>query len=355
MPPRGSEGYDFTPILTHYVFLFTTLLALVGWFTAFIGQIIANAQFDHNAVGTLWFAIFLQLFLILGVIHTLATDSIAMHRFQLSTFLSVAIVFSVIGVNQSIFSHSSSIDAIAAGWLILAIVNIIWALYFTSEEDSLMLHIFNSMGTGGLTPPGRRRRRTQSVHGMGGNGYGAQGYAAPGALGPMGYDPKPTSFAGPPIGSAASFKAPSVDNRSVNQTSIGPAGSIRGPGSAVGETPAGLASPMMGPGAAGVGAGGGPGNLPNLSGGAIAAPGGAPGSPVGSAGAGDVSAKSEFTLRAKAMYPYQANTEDPNEISFEKNEMLEILDKQGKWWQAKKEDGTIGSAYADHLIYRCHH
>lgn len=29
MPPRGSEGYDFTPILTHYLFLFTTILALV--------------------------------------------------------------------------------------------------------------------------------------------------------------------------------------------------------------------------------------------------------------------------------------------------------------------------------------
>ena len=29
MPPRGSEGYDFTPILTHYLFLFTTILAVV--------------------------------------------------------------------------------------------------------------------------------------------------------------------------------------------------------------------------------------------------------------------------------------------------------------------------------------
>ena len=30
MPPRGSEGYDFTPILTHYLFLFTTILAVVS-------------------------------------------------------------------------------------------------------------------------------------------------------------------------------------------------------------------------------------------------------------------------------------------------------------------------------------
>lgn len=223
-----------------------------------------------------------------------------MHRFQLSVFLAVAVVFSVEGVNQSIFTNFSSLDAMAAGWLILAIVNILWALYFTSEEDTLMLHIFNSMGTGGLTGPGRRRRRTQSVHGMGTNGYGAGGYVAPGTLGPSGYDAKAASFTHEPIGSGASFKAPSADNRSINQGSINQnAASIRGPGSAVGGSEMGLASPMMGAGAAGVGAGGGPGgNLPNLQ---PSPPGGGPASPVDNAAA-NTSASSDFLYKAKAMY-----------------------------------------------------
>lgn len=38
-----------------------------------------------------------------------------------------------------------------------------------------------------------------------------------------------------------------------------------------------------------------------------------------------------------------ANPDDPNEISFAKGEILDIVDKQGKWWQAKKSDGTSGS------------
>jgi hypothetical protein len=38
-----------------------------------------------------------------------------------------------------------------------------------------------------------------------------------------------------------------------------------------------------------------------------------------------------------------ASADDPNEISFTKGEVLDIVDKQGKWWQAKKSDGTIGS------------
>jgi SHO1 osmosensor len=61
-PMRNSEGYDFTPILTHYVFLLTSVLAIVsmsfvftalanttvlpqaGWFVAFIGQIVTQAR-----------------------------------------------------------------------------------------------------------------------------------------------------------------------------------------------------------------------------------------------------------------------------------------------------------------------
>ena len=42
-----------------------------------------------------------------------------------------------------------------------------------------------------------------------------------------------------------------------------------------------------------------------------------------------------------------ASPDDPNEISFIKGEILGILgDKQGKWWEARKADGTTGSAYS---------
>jgi len=38
-----------------------------------------------------------------------------------------------------------------------------------------------------------------------------------------------------------------------------------------------------------------------------------------------------------------ANPDDPHEISFNKGDPLDILDKNGKWWQARKADGTVGS------------
>jgi SHO1 osmosensor len=219
-----------------------------------------------------------------------------MHRFQISVFGSIAIVFAVIGINDTIFSGRASLDAVAAGWLILAFVNITWTLYFTSEQDSLVLHIFNLMGTGGLTPPGRRRTRTQSLHNMGGNGYQA-GYAAPGALGPAGYDNKSHSFAGP-MGSGASLKAPSMEARSITGASVNQnTGSIRGPGSAVGADPAiGLASPALSSGAAGVGAGGGIQNVPSAGPGTT--------SPVDSSAPG--AGPTDFVYRAKALYPCES-------------------------------------------------
>lgn len=185
-----------------------------------------------------------------------------MHRFQIVAFGSVAIVFAVIGVNQSIFAQIGSLDALAAGWLILAMVDILWVLYFTSEEDSLSLYLFNSLGTGGLTPPSRRRRtRTTSMHNSATYGGGG-GYTAAG-IGPGGYDTKLNNSFAPEIGSSP-----------VNNMNVQPAQSQRSATSIVGQNspgptpaalgtdtsgPQGINSPMMStPGNAGIGAGGGP-------------------------------------------------------------------------------------------------
>ncbi|KAI0003854.1 hypothetical protein BJV74DRAFT_764106 [Russula compacta] len=332
MPPRASnERLDFTPILTHYLFLFTTVFAILGWFIAFIAQIVATADFGHETVGTLWFAIWLQLFLILGVIYTLASDSIAMHRFQIVAFGSVAIVFAVIGVNQSIFSQTASLDALAAGWLILAIVDILWVLYFTSEEDSLSLYLFNSLGTGGLTPPSRRRRtRTTSMHNSANYGGGG-GYTAAG-IGPAGYDTKLNNSFAPEIGSSPINNMnvqPAHSQKSatsvVGQNSPGPTPAVLGTDTS---GPQGINSPLMStPGNAGIGAGGGP-PLPADT---------------------SVASDATYQYRAKALYAYTASPDDPSEISFSKGEVLDIIDKNGKWWQARKEDGTLGIAPSNYL------
>jgi SHO1 osmosensor len=124
-----------------------------------------------------------------------------------------------------------------------------------------MLHIFNSLGTGGLTPPSRRRRtnRAQSVHGN--NGYAAN-YASGVGSHDVPYDSKAGAVPIVPIGSGPnrsqhSFAAPpgSQDGGAAPRS----VGAGTGPGS-VGKPPSigggdvGPGSPLMGSGAAGVGA-----------------------------------------------------------------------------------------------------
>lgn len=58
-------------------------------------------------------------------------------------------------------------------------VQIPWTLYFTAEEGSLTLDLFNRLGTGGLTGPGRRRTvGGQGIH-SGPNNNGYAGYGSP--------------------------------------------------------------------------------------------------------------------------------------------------------------------------------
>jgi hypothetical protein len=53
-------------------------------------------------------------------------------------------------------------------------------------------------------------------------------------------------------------------------------------------------------------------------------------------------------IRARALYPYEANPADPNEISFGKDEIMIVTDDKGKWWHVVKmlPDGTRSSGIA---------
>ncbi|KAJ3088817.1 Vacuolar protein-sorting-associated protein 25 [Physocladia obscura] len=52
--------------------------------------------------------------------------------------------------------------------------------------------------------------------------------------------------------------------------------------------------------------------------------------------------------QARALYAYAANAADPNEISFAKGQILEVLDNKGKWWHARYQDPVTNKLLNSH-------
>ncbi|KAJ3864220.1 hypothetical protein EV359DRAFT_81621 [Lentinula novae-zelandiae] len=135
-------SFDRTSLLTHPFFIVTTLFANASWMIALISQGLAATKYGRSTVATLWLAILLQFLVNVGVLYGLYTNLIHMFRLQISLFASMAVVLGALGINNNIFSGFRSRDAIAAAWIILSIVDLLWILVFSSERDSPVLQVF---------------------------------------------------------------------------------------------------------------------------------------------------------------------------------------------------------------------
>ncbi|KAK6581686.1 hypothetical protein PZA11_005383 [Diplocarpon coronariae] len=284
--------------------LATVSIALLAWFIAFIGSIVATSQRLDNAFPNYsWFTIVYMLCCIVGVAVVVASDTTQTYHVAIVGYLACGLVLTSSSVNSLIYSPNGAKEATAAGHILLSMVNIVWIFYFGSTPSAIPRAYLDSFALHKDHKPPQSGRGTTSTYGNGRPDTSVSSNVPPQMYtsAQLGGFETSSPVAGFPAGAGA--------DRTSSQARFGS-------GPAPHPSNLGMSGPLSSD----------------------------PQAP------GEVVAPTDYPYRAKAIYSYEANPDDANEISFSKHEILEVSDVSGRWWQAKKESGDTGIAPSNYLI-----
>lgn len=205
---------------------------------------------------------------------------------QIVGYLAAGLVMTTSAVNSLVYASEGTMEAAAAGFILLSIIAILWIFYFGSTPSSSNRGYIDSFAL---------HKDRNSYRGPETN-----------------YNRPQTNVSQPP----QMYTSAQLNGFETSSPVSGY------PGGPMGASTRGSTLPQMAS---------------------------APAAPAPSRNP-ETTQPTEYPYRAKAIYSYEANPDDANEISFSKHEILEVSDVSGRWWQAKKENGETGIAPSNYLI-----
>ncbi|KAH0585797.1 hypothetical protein H2248_007089 [Termitomyces sp. 'cryptogamus'] len=282
-----------------WIFVLTGPVAIAAWIIALVSQSIVTAQIGNTFVGPLWFAAILQLLVLLGLAYALRSTTPQSYHPTLTPFSTLIVVFAVLGVNTNIFTPQINAQkALSASWLVLAIVNLLWLVYFTTD------HPVSRAPSYGLTPRSQdedddkheRKDATPLPR-------TSQIPSVPTNIDASNVPSRRTTTArtSTTTSTPSSHGNPRNSRSTTTPTNSGPRATPRASLSVHDE-------PTPDPG---------PTNEPNEP------------------------PHQQYLWHAEALYDYAAAAHT-TELSFKQGEVLDISDKSGKWWVARTADGRVG-------------
>lgn len=282
------------------------MVTQLAWIISFVATIIAHIQAPVDFPLYAYWALVFFFGLIIGVFVVVASDSTQTYHVALTGYLGCGLVLSTSSVNNLIHHSQGAKEASAAGFILLSMVTvrfpalhdanglvlivcrqIVWIFYFGSAPSAVPRAYIDSFALAKESTSSNRQTMT-----------GAYG----------GRRPETSTSVQPPQMYTAQLNG--LENPS-------PVGAMTNP-----SIPPAYTAPPTQKAA--------PPNPENPN--------------------AEIVPPTEYPYRAKAIYSYEANPEDANEISFSKHEILEVSDVSGRWWQARKESGETGIAPSNYLI-----
>jgi len=302
----GRQGIRMANIVGDPFALATISISALAWIIAFFGAIFGAIQTEKFPNFT-WFSLIICFFVIVGVFVVIASDAVQTYHVALVGYLSLMLSCSASQSNQFVYSVNGARQASAAGFILLTMISIVWIFYFGSAPSATPRAYIDSFALAKESSLNRR-------HTMGGGYGGGRPETSTSVQPPQMYTAQLNGLENPsPVGG--------MPSSTLRNSAIGPqfSSGMGGPANMNKPTPSTGTTP---PGTEGGGPGGVDGIVP----------------------------PTEYPYRAKAIYSYEANPDDANEISFSKHEILEVSDVSGRWWQARKETGETGIAPSNYLI-----
>lgn len=233
---------------------------------------------------------------ILATLFAVSTDTIGAYRLALMPFYVIGIVYATMTANESIIFGQTAEIILAVGLMVVSATFFLWII--VAGVDRLL--VSTGLSAGGMYVTSKRQ------------------------MPPMYAIPQMSSISS--NRSASSQKATaSVSVTATPQVAAATTSSQQPPGSSSGTRPATSESQLSD---------------------------GKPKEPDTGTITGvhvDVAPDVVYEYKAQALYTYTASVDDPNELSFAKGELMEIVDNQGKWWQARKADGSIGIVPSNYM------
>ncbi|EPE08421.1 osmosensor protein [Ophiostoma piceae UAMH 11346] len=271
--------------------LATISISALAWVISFISSIVAQIQTKSAFPTYTWWTIVYYFFIVGGVFVVVASDTSQTYHVAMVGYLACGLVLATSSVNGLVYSTNGAKEAAAAGFILLSMTTIVWIFYFGSAPSAVPRAYLDSFALAKEAPNSR-----QTMTGT----YGVGRPETSTSVQP------PTMYTSAQLnGFETSSPVPGIPPVQRNST---------------------------------------------LNGGGFGAQSGKPGVAPGGAPEGEIVPPTEYPYRAKAIYSYEANPDDANEISFSKHEILEVSDVSGRWWQARKETGETGIAPSNYLI-----